>query len=171
MKQNRIERFLEKVSPAGCRVWLGARNSWGYGTFMWDGKKESGTSRQNNINASRAAWLLFKGEIPSGMDVLHTCNNRACVNVEHMYLGTDVENAVDRRNAGTIPKGEKAWNPKLTNAQALEILQAKGTAPASVIAARYPKLTAANVSAIWRGDTWKHLHEKLHPTARISPHD
>lgn len=92
----RHQRFWPKVKIGlltECWEWLGAKNVWGYGTFAW------GSGR--NVNASRAAWLLTKGAIPEGQDVLHTCNNKLCCNSRHMYLGTDVENSRDRIEAGT----------------------------------------------------------------------
>lgn len=153
MPRTREERFLEKVSQPGCRIWLGARNSWGYGTFSMSPGK--------NINASRAAWLLFKGDIPEGQDVLHTCDNKLCVNVEHMYLGTDVENGRDRAERGQAPKGEKAWNAKLTEALVLEIrslYRKLGPRQSNVgeLAKRYG-VNHATLQAVVQRRSWKHL--------------
>ena len=150
MARTRDQRFWEKVSHPGCLIWLGARNSWGYGTFSM--------APQKNINASRAAWILTKGEIPEGMDVLHTCNNKLCCNVEHMYLGTDKENADDRKKAGSVPRGESAWNATLTEAQVKEILARKTgkRGEAAQFAKEYGVKIGA-VGAILRGASWKHL--------------
>lgn len=83
------ERFLAKTkfAPNGCLEWQGALRRGGYGAF---------TFRNRSWPASRAAWIIFKGEIPEGLWVLHTCDNVKCVNIEHLYLGTPKQNSRDR---------------------------------------------------------------------------
>lgn len=73
----------------GCFVWLGS-----------DGGKDGYAKFKPNrdgpmVNASRVAWELTFGEIPKGLEVLHSCDNRLCVNPEHMRLGTHRENMQD----------------------------------------------------------------------------
>ena len=53
--------------------------------------------------AHRLAWQEFRGIIPTGLQVNHLCNNSKCINVEHLYLGTQKENIRDSINAGTFP--------------------------------------------------------------------
>ena len=50
--------------------------------------------------AHRAAWVLFKGPIPLGLQVLHSCDNSSCVNPDHLWLGTNDDNVVDKMNKG-----------------------------------------------------------------------
>jgi hypothetical protein len=68
-----------------CLEWT-ATISNGYGTFEHKGKM---------MNASRAAWIATYGNIPKGMLVLHHCDNRACCNVDHLFLGTHKDNTRD----------------------------------------------------------------------------
>lgn len=89
------ERFFEKVeqpaSGAACWIWNASRCSGGYGTFWFDRRTQP---------AHRVAYMLFRGEIPEGLDVLHKCDNPRCVNPEHFFLGTDIENARDKSRKG-----------------------------------------------------------------------
>jgi hypothetical protein len=85
------ERFLDMTVEAdGCLEWTGATDRHGYGRFCIDGKRRSYLS-------NRSAWELFVGPIPDGMYVLHTCDNRKCVRVEHLYLGDHAQNMADRK--------------------------------------------------------------------------
>lgn len=81
------ERFLQKVEvqTSGCHEWKSTIKRDGYGQF-WLNK---------SIRAHIAAWKLFKGEVPTGMCVLHHCDNRKCVNLDHLYIGTQKDNVRD----------------------------------------------------------------------------
>ncbi len=94
---NLIERFEAKVSKSeGCWLWKGAVSSGRYGNFNLNGKFTT---------ASRAAWILYKGEIPDGLFVCHTCDNPLCVKVDHLFLGTPLENILDCIRKGRGRRG------------------------------------------------------------------
>lgn len=63
--------------------------------------------KNRNIRAHRLSWVIFRGNIPDNLYVLHTCDNPPCVNPYHLFLGTSKDNAIDRdgkgRNSGRIP--------------------------------------------------------------------
>lgn len=84
-----------------CLEWQGYRGRWGYGRFKYKGQ----------TLAHRVTWLLAYGEIPTGALVLHICRNPACVNVDHLYLGTDADNMTDQIVDGTHSKTKKTHCP------------------------------------------------------------
>jgi ribosomal protein L19E len=89
------ERFIEKTIPvpfSGCWIWMGAfGNVNGYGNFYLNGK---------HVGAHRASWLINKGKIPDEMCVCHTCDVRACVNPNHLFIGSQKDNIHDMIKKG-----------------------------------------------------------------------
>jgi len=84
--QSRFQQYVAVDPETGCHNWLSTIKKDGYGTFwLYD----------RVIQAHRAAWRLFEGPIPEGKLVLHHCDNRRCVNVDHLYIGTHKQNTAD----------------------------------------------------------------------------
>jgi hypothetical protein len=82
----------------------------------------------------RLVWEYYKGKIPKGLCVLHSCDNRICVNIKHLFLGTNFDNAQDAVSKGRNSKGEKHGRAKLTEKKITQIrfLLKKGLAQARV---------------------------------------
>lgn len=95
-----MERFWEKVNKtSGCWEWTGASRGKGYGAFKYLGKV---------YDTHRFVWFLTFGNFPEAW-ILHKCNNRSCVNPEHLYQGTPKQNYADMRLAGKEYKRKKKY--------------------------------------------------------------
>lgn len=93
----RFERLVMPVTESGCWIWIGHLNHGGYGVAYEVGRK--------SVGAHRLSWVIHRGDIPAGLHVLHRCDVRACVNPDHLFLGTNADNVKDR-----VAKG-RSTNP------------------------------------------------------------
>jgi hypothetical protein len=81
-----------KVNENGCWVWQGWCNpDWGYGHTSWRGRQWA---------VHRLIWTAMRGDIPAGKILCHRCDNPPCCNPEHLWLGTDQENHIDKTAKG-----------------------------------------------------------------------
>jgi hypothetical protein len=76
---------------SGCWLWLGAVIPDGYGSTKVDNKA---------ILAHRRSWVIHRGPIPPDAHVLHRCDNRLCVNPDHLFLGDNLINVADKMAKG-----------------------------------------------------------------------
>lgn len=106
--------------PSGCLLWKCARTPNGY---------PKTTVRGRTVAVHRLAFEVFRGPIPAGLDVLHTCDVPHCIEASHLFLGTDVDNAADRAAKGRngISLGESNGAAKLT-VGAVEALRRRAAA-------------------------------------------
>lgn len=155
-----IGRFESYVIPepnSGCWLWIGALSRTGYGAFSLIGHK--------GVPAHRAAWILFRGEIPAGLCVCHRRDNRICVNPDHMFLGSHRENMLDCLRKGRFVtermlasrRGERHGRAKITASDVTDIRNAyaAGEMPLK-ISSRY-NISAATISNIVARRKWRHV--------------
>lgn len=116
-------RFATKFTPepmSGCWLWTAALDHNGYGLIG------SGGKHGTNLQAHRVSWELHCGPIPDGQCVLHRCDTPSCVNPDHLFLGTQIENLLDmtqkgRRAPMPVTDGEANGRAKLTEADVFKI--------------------------------------------------
>jgi hypothetical protein len=134
------ERFMAKVdkNKNGCWLWTAGTYGGGYGCFARDGVTPE--------LAHRSAYILFVGPLPKGMDLCHRCDTPACVNPEHLFIGTRADNMRD-----CVQKGRT--RSALTSEQIREIRAARGQKSRDV-AARYGLKSHKSILNIWHGRTF-----------------
>ena len=110
--------------------------------------------------AHRIAYELHKGEIPDNMCVCHSCDNPACINPSHLFLGTQRENVADCISKGrsNTPKGENHHKAKLTESDVHQIkhLLAEANLTLKQIANTFG-VKLETISNIKTGKSWKHI--------------
>lgn len=145
------EKFFAERSAlnveTGCIEWTRHISQGGYGTLKHKRKQRM---------AHRAMWEHKFGPIPDGMVICHKCDNRKCINPDHLFIGTTQDNVTDKMVKGRFVAcpGEQCGTAKLTEAQIAAIRLDDRVQ--HVIAKEYG-ISQSNVSIIKNGDTWSHL--------------
>jgi hypothetical protein len=137
------------------------------GCWEWTGTLDKdGYARLGGRRASRLAWELENGPVESGLWVLHTCDNPACVNPKHLFLGTPADNTADSRLKGrhnwqrALPKtcrGMQQGRSKLTDARVNEIRSRYAGGESQRTLAAIFNVSKAVVQRVVTGQRWKHV--------------
>jgi hypothetical protein len=130
-----------------CLEWQGRRCPLGYGRLSWKGRDQY---------AHRLSCELAHGECPDHMETLHECDNRACINSDHLRWGTHAENQADmvRRDRINPRLGSDHHSSTLTNEIVLAIV---GDQRRQIDIANQYGIAEAHVSQIKTGKLWGHL--------------
>ncbi len=137
-----------------CIEWGKARNAAGYGVV--------GTSKVKSRLAHRVAWEKVYGPIPNGLHCLHKCDNPACINAEHLFLGTPADNCADKISKGRgryglpahMNRGENQGASKLKE---LDVLLIRASTVPQTVTAKAFGIRQQTVSDIKRGRRWAWL--------------
>lgn len=95
--EDRFWNKVDKETESGCWEWVGSTRN-GYGCI-----RPIGVTKYSH----RVSWELHNGPIPDGLWVLHKCDNRKCVNPDHLFLGTNQDNVNDKMSKGRGPVGAR----------------------------------------------------------------
>lgn len=157
-------RFWAKVrKTADCWLWTGHRDRHGYGRVWLDTRRIQ--------FAHRIAWELTNGSIADGLCCLHRCDEPACCRIDHLFLGTRVDNMHDMWAKGRGRKlsgGQGKANPraKLSEADVREIRAMAVTGVSGLDIANRFGVTASAVSLIVRGKNWSSFEPQTIPGGR-----
>lgn len=108
-----------------------------------------------SMNLHRYLYEILFGEIPPGVIIRHTCDNKLCINPEHWLPGTVADNARDARERDRYTKGEQVHLAKLTEKRVRYILRHPQTS-AKRLAAKFG-ISTSNIYSVWSRKTWRHV--------------
>ncbi len=153
------ERFDKKwkLEPeTGCWLWTAGLDTKGYGGFRFRGRLRS---------AHRVAWELYRGPVPSGTHygttcVLHRCDVPACVNPDHLFLGSQADNVADRDRKG------RSGSAKLSEADVTAIRRAVASGEQQCSVASRHRVSQSAVSLIVTQKTWRRVSDFLQETLK-----
>lgn len=150
------ERFWSKVDKQsnGCWIWTaGKKKKMGYGLFYSD-------KYRRTVLAHRMAYELSVGLIPDGLHVLHHCDNPSCVRPDHLFLGTETDNAADRNRKGRQSRGEQIHTARLDTLSVLElrVMYKNGGWSHRMLARRYG-VTSGTITRAINHESWKSVSE------------
>ena len=154
-KQLTPKRFWSKAQITDllkCWIWTGTKTLDGYGSIKICYKTK---------HAHRVVWELCYGPIPKGQSVLHHCDKPACVQPNHLFLGTQQDNIADMDNKnrrGSI-KGIKNGRSKLTEKNVLDIrsLAKQGILYKDIIETLSIDISLPQIGSIVKRRSWKHI--------------
>jgi len=146
----RFERHIEYIPESGCHWWIAGVCKDGYGKFKAHGCMQK---------AHRFAYLAYVGRIPTGIMVLHTCDNPSCVNPEHLFLGTAMDNARDRdkKHRGGSAKGIINSGAKLCDEDIVGIRKKRNLGCSLKEIAKEYGVREPTISVIANRKAWRHV--------------
>ncbi len=138
-----FEANIEKTE--GCWIWKGSIKKDGYGKI---GYKSS---------AHRRSYEYYKGEIPKGLCVCHSCDIRSCVNPDHLFLGTYKENSQDAVKKGRMTRGSRVENSILTEQMVLDIRKMRLSGKEYSEISKHFGIRKATIAHACKNRGWKHV--------------
>jgi len=147
------ERFWRRVDKSGdCWLWTGHESAAGYGRFQLAGRGGK------YVGPHRFSYEMANGPVPDGMVVMHSCDNRLCVNPDHLSVGTHRDNTADMiakgRKVTVVSNGTANGKSKLTPAQ-VRFIRASTLSQSAT--ARLLGVDNTTVRGVLSGRTWSHI--------------
>ena len=141
------ERFFagmpQQADENGCLNWTRGKNKYGYGHFRYKGKLR---------HPHRLSWELYhQHPIPDGAYILHSCDNPACINPEHLHIGTHADNMREKVERGRVV------NRTFTESDVIKIRQIAASGISQSEIARQLGVGVTTVRYIVKRRTWRHI--------------
>jgi hypothetical protein len=133
------------VAESGCMIWMGGTVKGGYGKT---------SHKRKSLLAHRAIWEARKGGIPEGKILCHHCDVPACVNPNHLFLGTHKDNTADMFAKGREKVGEAHGSSRLSDKDVIYIRTSNDSC--KQLMDRFG-IHSRTIHQIKSGETWKHL--------------
>ena len=146
-----FESRLEPDPFGGCLLWSGYTMPFGHGQIKVGGRKGP------VLLTHRLAWMIYKGPIPEGFNVLHSCDVPPCCEPRHLFLGTHADNVDDMVTKGRHARGESLWKSRLTDLAIYEILERLSRGESQRSIAMDFDIDASAISRVANNKTWRHL--------------
>ncbi len=155
----RMRLLMRKVDKNGALIRDDIGRCW-----AWTGAKRNGYGEYGGTTAHRTSYMLFKGAIPRNQVVMHICDNRECINPDHLTLGTPQDNVNDKVRKGRAKGGhghigQNASYSKLTNEQVQEIRNNPHDKCLNCLARQFD-VSFQQISRIRHNERWNALVEK-----------
>lgn len=131
-----------------CWIWNGKFNQDGYGRINIDGKE---------VRAHRASYEIFHGSFDKAKSILHSCHNIACINPDHLRVGTNIDNMKDMVDAGRSCRGSNHSRAKLKESDIPKIKELGKVGFTQSRIATLFNVSQVNVGLILRNKNWKHV--------------
>ncbi len=163
-KENTQDYILSRISKAknDCWIWTGTIGSDGYGKAKRDGK---------TVRAHRLSYAFYKGDIPANTCVCHRCDTPLCVNPDHLWIGSHIENELDKTQKGRrspspsvshperLPKGESHHKAKLLDGTVEVIYQmgVQNMTAEQIKESLELEVHPSSINRIISGKGWSHL--------------
>lgn len=144
---DKLRAKIKISTETGCWEWFASKRH-GYGQINVEGTP---------LAAHRVSYEVHRGPIPDGLHVCHHCDNPACINPEHLFLGTNDDNMADRdaKGRGIIFRGEGHGSSKLTEADVRAIRAAKGVSQRKL--AEVYGVSGKQICMVRNGKQWAHV--------------
>lgn len=144
--------YSHVIELNGCQVFTGSKDSCGYGRINRDGRL---------VRIHRAVWEKNNGEIPSGLVVCHSCDVRACINPEHLFIGTQAENIrdMDKKGRRKILVGSQQGSSKLREQDIPNIRSRLNSGDSCELICKDYGVSPGLIRHIKKDRIWRHISE------------
>jgi len=156
------DRFWVKVDKNGpvpehrpdlgpCWIWTSATNEHGYGVMRPEGRRSGPTVKAHRVS------VTLDGRDPSGLNVLHRCDNPPCARPDHLIIGTKADNSQDMIAKGRGLVGERNGHAKLTAEQVVDIRRRRAAGERRKDLAAEFGVSGAAITRVANGEGWRHV--------------